>query len=98
MSGAWGQNSKRRLLSLVQPAHEAVIKPEPGTQTETSIFTDQEQIERERERTENGETNWMSIQRPRTRALAGQCPPSGHALTPPTRVHVRESILVCLYQ
>lgn len=83
---------------LVQSAHKAVIKPEPGTKTETSIFTDQEQIERERERTENGETNWMSIQRPRTRALAGQCPPSGHALTPPTRVHVRESILVCLYQ
>lgn len=48
-SAIWGHNSNGPPLSAGQPTHEAVIKKEPGTQTETSIFPDQQKIERERE-------------------------------------------------
>lgn len=48
VKGMWGHNSWRPPLSASQPPHKAEIKPGPGTQTETSIFTDQLQIERKR--------------------------------------------------
>lgn len=46
-SAIWGHNSNGPPLSAGQPTHKAVIKKEPGTQTETSIFPDQQKIERE---------------------------------------------------
>lgn len=56
VSAIWGHNSNRPPLSAGQPTHKTVIKKEPGTQTETSIFPDQQQIERKRG-PKNGETN-----------------------------------------
>jgi len=43
----WGHNSNGPPLSAGQLTHKAVIKKELGTQTETSIFSDQQKIERE---------------------------------------------------
>lgn len=48
VKGMWGHNSRRPPLSASQPPHKAEIKLGPGTQTETSIFPDQLQIERKR--------------------------------------------------
>lgn len=45
VKGMRGHNSRRPPLSASQPPHKAEIKPRPGTQTETSIFLDQPQIE-----------------------------------------------------
>lgn len=47
-SAIWGHNSNGPPLSAGQLTHKAVIKKEPGTQTETSIFPDQQKIERTR--------------------------------------------------